>query len=206
VADSKASPPVSRPAAKSEGHGESRTSGYLKQAGVILGLISGVVGLLFLLFPGLRPEAPGAGRDESASLSGLSLVAPTTKGQYLDSSDQKKDGFTREQLEQPGAMASFKLTATGYKGKELTLQRQLIDVGSGDVIGETRDFTFEPGDVLKDRPFWYWLPLRPGRGIYVMVFKLFADRDPLAVECKQTEPFAGVAGKTAAQVSNRCPA
>jgi hypothetical protein len=205
VANSKASPPVSQPAAKSAAPGESRTSGYLKQAGVIVGLISGVVGLLFLLFPGLRPEAPGAGRDESASMSGLSLVAPATKGQYLDYSDQKKDGFTKEQLDQRGAVASFKLTVMGYKGKELTLQRQLIDAGSGDVIGETRDFTFQPGDALKDRPFWDWVPLRPGPGIYVMVFKLFADRDPLAVDCKQTEAF-GFAGRTAAQVSNRCPA
>ena len=205
MADSKASPPASRPAAKGEAHGESRTSGYLKQAGVIVGLISGVVGLLFLLFPGLRPEAPGAGRDQSASLSGLSLVAPSTKGQYLDYSDQKKDGFTEKQLDQPGAMASFRLTVTGYKGKELTLQRQLIDAGSGDVIGETRDFTVQPGDVLKDRPFWDWVALRPGHSTYVMVFKLFADQDPLAVECKQTEPFR-LAGKAATQVSNRCPA
>jgi hypothetical protein len=173
---------------------------------VIVGLISGVVGLLFLLFPGIRPESPSAGRDRSASLTGLKLE-PTTRGHYLDYADLRKSGLTKGQLDQQGAMATFKVTLVGYKGKSLPLQRQLVDVDSGDVIGETRDFTLEPNsDAENGMPFWDWVPLRPGRGSYVMVFKLFADPNAPAVECKQTRVFGGLAGRTAGSPGSLCPA
>src|SRR5262249_19345480 len=155
----------------------------LKQAGVIVGLISGVVGLLFLLFPGIRPATPAGPRDRSATLSDVSAPSPATRGQYLDYADLKKAGLTKAQLEQRGAMSSFKVTLVGYKGKTLPLQRQVVDLSTGDVIGETRDFTLRPNsDAENHRPFWDWVPLRPGRGSYVMVFKLFADPNAPAVE------------------------
>src|SRR5689334_23913117 len=148
-------------------------SRYLKQAGVVLGLISGIVGLLFLLFPGLRPEAPGASRDRSATVSGLEVDRHATRGQYLDYSDQSKTGLTKAQLAQPGATASFKLTLVGYKSAKLTLQRQLVDLRTGNVIGKARDYTLEPTrDAINGQPWWDWVPLRPGSGSYVMVFKL----------------------------------
>lgn len=177
---------------------------FAKQAGVIVGLISGVVGLVFLFFPQLTPGQDEPPADQSARISGVVSNPRTTRGQFLDYSDQPKLGFTKEQLATMGASAFARVEIVGYRGKALTLERQLINAGTGDVVGEARDFTVTPPANRVTHRWWDWVPLRPGRGAYVMVIKLLDERQQAAIACGQSAPFGGLRGFAPAKPPQLC--
>jgi hypothetical protein len=177
---------------------------FAKQAGVIVGLISGVVGLIFLFFPQVRPERHGPNPDQSAKISGVVSNPRTTRGQFLDYSDQSKLGFTKEQLAIVGASAFARVEIVGYRGKTLTLERQLVDAETGDVVGQARDFTVTPPATRVTHRWWDWVPLRPGRGTYVMVIKLLDERGEAAIACGQSPSFGGLGGFAPAKPPQLC--
>ncbi len=165
-----------------------------KQAGVVIGVLSGAAGLLFLFFPGLRPERSEPPPDQSAAITGVVLNPRTTRGQYLDYSDQSKLGFTKQQLAVVGASAFARVQIVGYRDKTLTLARQLVDARTGDVVGQTRDFLVTPPADKVTHRWWDWVPLRPGRGSYVMVIKVIDEKQGTAIACGQTDLFGGLGG------------
>jgi hypothetical protein len=183
---------------------EGRTLTFAKQAGVIVGLISGVVGLVFLFFPQFRPERQEPNPNQSARVSGVVSNPRTTRGQFLDYSDQPKTGFTKEQLAIVGASAFARVEIVGYRGKTLTLERQLVDARTGDVIGQARDFTVTPPANSVTHRWWDWVPLRRGRGNYVMVIKLLDEREEAAIACGQSPPFGGLSGFATAKPLHLC--
>ena len=144
----------------------------LKQAGVIIGVLSGAAGLIVIFFPGVVRERSEPTPDQSAAITGVVLNPRTTRGQYLDYSDQSKEGFTPRQLKVPGASAFARVQIVGYRGKKLTLARQLVDARTGDVVGQARDFQVTPPAEKVTHRWWDWVPLRPGRGSYVIVIKV----------------------------------
>lgn len=175
-----------------DGPRDGRVMRFAKQASVILGLVTGTIGLIFLLFPGTRPGQDTHPPNQSASIGGMVVNSHTTKGQFLDYSDQSKQGFTAEQLAVPGASAFVNVRLVGYRGKTLTFERQVVD-SKGDVMpGTSRDFEVTPpiGDVT--HPWWDWTPLRPGTGSYAMVIKVLDEGS--AIACAESEPFGGLAG------------
>jgi hypothetical protein len=166
----------------------------VKQAGVVVGLISGAVGLFFLFFPQFRPERHGPPPNQSADIARLKLNPRITKGNYLDYADQDKSGFTKQQLAQLGASAFARITIVGYRGKPLTMEQQVVDSRTGQVVGETRDFTVTSTADTNSHRWPYWVPLPAGRGSYVMVIKVLDENGTSAIACGQTEPFGGAAG------------
>lgn len=177
---------------------------FAKQAGVIVGLISGVVGLVFLFFPQFRPERDEPTPDQSATVSGVVSNPRTTRGQFLDYSDQPREGFTKEQLATVGASAFARVEIVGYRDKTLTLERQLVDARTGDVVGQARDFRVTPPADRVVHRWWDWVPLRQGRGNYVMVIKLLDEREEAAIACGQSPPFGGLGGLAAARRIHLC--
>jgi hypothetical protein len=177
-----------------------------KQASVVVGLVSGVVGLFFLFFPQFRPERHGPPPDQSADIAKIALNPRITHGNYLDYADQKKDGYTKDQLAELGASAFARVTIVGYKGKPLTMEQQVVDALTGNVVGQTRDFTVTPtADTVSHR--WpYWVPLPHGRGSYVMVIKVLDEKATSAIVCQQTGLFGGTAGLVPAKAPQVCEA
>ena len=177
---------------------------HVKQAGVVIGVLSGAIGLFFLLFPQYRPERSDPTPDQSAAITGVVVNPRTTRGQYLDYSDQSKLGFTKEQLGVVGASAFARVQIVGYRGKTLTLARQLVDLSTGDVVGQARDFLVEPPADKVSHRWWDWVPLRNGRGSYMMVIKLLDEKQSAAIACGQTEPFGGLEGSLPATAPRIC--
>jgi hypothetical protein len=177
---------------------------FAKQAGVVVGLVSAVAGLFFLFFPQYRPERGGPNPDQSATVSGVVRNPHTTRGQFLDYSDQSKLGLTKEQLTELGASAFARVEIVGYRGKELTLERQLVDARTGNVVGQARDFAVTPTADKVTHRWWDWVPLRPGRGSYVMVIKVLDERQSAAIACGQTPPFGGRGGLVRAEPPQLC--
>ena len=167
---------------------------FAKKAGVIVGLISGVSGLFFLFFPQYRPERSEPAPDQAAAITGVVLNPHTTRGQYLAYSDQSALGFTKQQLAVLGASAFARVKIVGYRNKTLTLARQVIDARSGDVVGQARNFRVTPPADSVTHRWWDWVPLRKGRGSYIMVIKLLDEQQKSAIACGQTGPFGGREG------------
>jgi hypothetical protein len=166
-----------------------------KQATVIVGLVSGTVGLLFLFVPGLRPGS-GSDAPQAAKITGVTLNPRTTHGQFLDYSDRSKLGFTRQQLAVVGASIFARIEIDGYRGKSLVLERQILDATTNNVVGTTRDYNVKPPTDQVTSRWSDWAPLRPGSRSYVMVIKVYDERSHLAIACGQTPPFGGIAAKT----------
>jgi hypothetical protein len=191
-------------AAPAEGSRDGRVMRLAKQGSVILGLVSGTIGLLFLLIPGIRPGQGAPPADQSASIGGMVLNPHTTRGQFLDYSDQSKLGFTPQQLAILGASAFARVQLVGYRGKTLTFERQIVDAKTGDVVGQARDFTVTPTAEKVTHRWWDWAPLRPGTGSYVMVIKILDERRLTAIACGQSDAFGGLAGILAATPPRLC--
>jgi hypothetical protein len=177
----------------------------VKQASVIVGLVSGFVGLLFLFVPGIRPGQGGPPADQSASITGMVVNAHTTKGQYLDYSDQSKAGFTLPQLAVVGASAFARVQIVGYRGKTLTLERQVVDA-NGNVLGpaSARDFTVTPPADRVTHRWWDWTPLPTGRGTYAIVIKVLDPKQKAAIACEEGTPFSGLGGSGGAKPPQLC--
>jgi hypothetical protein len=185
--------------------GDGRMINLAKKAGIVVGLISGVLGLVFLLFPGLRPDVGRPTPEQKAEVKGLVVTPQTTRGQFLDYSDQSKLGFTKEQLAVVGTSAFASVHLVGYTGKTLTLERQLVDTRTGDVVGQARDFRVKPSAEDVTHRWWDWAPQRPGRGSYILVIKVLDEKQHSAIACGQSAPFAGAAGSLPGRELHLCP-
>jgi len=171
---------------------------------VFVGLISGAAGLFFLFFPQFRPEVSKPVADQSATIGGVVVNQHTTRGNYLVYSDQSKLGFTKQQLSVMGASAFARVTVVGYRNRKLTLARQVIDARTGNLVGEARDFHVTPPADRVTHRWWDWVPLRSGRGSYIMVIKLLDDEQKSAIACGQTRTFGGLAGRLPATPPQIC--
>jgi hypothetical protein len=90
----------------------------VKQASVVVGLISAAVGLFFLLFPQFRPERGQSSPEQSASVDRISPPnRHTTRGDFLDYIERQKVGLTKQQLQEVGASAFATIKIVGYKGR-----------------------------------------------------------------------------------------
>ena len=183
------------PAAPAAPAGDGRTMRLAKQATVIVGLVSGTVGLLFLFVPSLRPGG-GSDAPQSARISGVKLNPRTTNGQFLDYSDKSKLGFTQKQLAVVGASIFARIEIDGYRGKSLTLERQLVDTRTNNVVGTTRDYDVKPSKDQVTSRWSDWVRLRKGSGSYVLVLKVYDAQTHLSLACGQTDPFGGLAART----------
>jgi hypothetical protein len=177
-----------------------------KQASVIVGLVSGTVGLLFLFVPGIRPGQGGPPAEQAAAITGMVVNPHTTKGQFLDYSDQTKMGFTRRDLAVVGASAFARVKIVGYRGKTLTLERQVVDA-NGNVSSEAsaRDYTVTPPADRVTHRWWDWTPLPRKRGRYAIVIKVLDPTNQMsAIACAEGTPFAGLDGASGPNPPQLC--
>jgi len=94
-----------------------------------------------------------------------------------------------------GASAFARIKVTGYRGKPLTIERQVVNAGTGNVVGQARDFTVTPSADTNSHRWWDWVPLRAGHGAYLMVIKVIDPHEHAAIACGQTTAFGGLEGK-----------
>jgi len=184
--------------------------GLAKQASVVVGLVTGVVGLFFLFFPQFRPEREEVSPEQRARIFDITANARTRQEDYFDYTERSKEGFTKEQLAEIGASAFASVNIVGYNGKTVTTVSQLVDARTGRSVSKADDRTITPPRNNVTAPWSNWERLRPGRGSYIMVMKLLdgpiGATGVKVIACGQTKQFGGLAGfvpvKTAPRV---CP-
>lgn len=154
-----------------------------------------MLGLVFLLFPDLRPDpTPSEG---SATLSRPTLEQPVTFGQYLDRMELARDAYEPEQLAEPGVLTGLQVEIKGYRGESLPLRWFLLDQGTHEIVDQqSRRHAFEPDrDVARfSWPVWVALPAEPGT--FRVVFEIYSpDAKPgrtghAPLHTVETEPFS----------------
>jgi hypothetical protein len=157
----------------------------------VVGLISGVLGLVFLVIPVLKPEAGGA-RKTSARLTQIDLEPRISRGQYLARTDQPTVGFTKQQLAVRGAFILFRVRIRGFENIPLTLRRELVNARTGNEMSESSAFTIKPPNDEIERDWHDWIPLSGREGQYFAIIKLLAKGEDAPLATLKTEAFSGL--------------
>lgn len=159
----------------------------------VVGLISGVLGLVFLVLPGLKPEASDGGTHAtSARLTQIDLEPRISRGQYLARTDQPTSGFTTRQLAVRGAFIRFRVRITGFENDPLTLRRELVDARTGNEMSESSAFTIKPSSDEVERDWHDWIPLSGRKGQYFAIIKLLAEGEDAPLATLKTDAFSGL--------------
>ena len=174
--------------------GERPRRDYLKLAGAIVGLVAGVVGLLFTFFPNLRPS--GDAPERSATVSDVRLTPNVPFRFYLARSDQSPAPFTAAQLARRGAYVEFGVSTTGYKGREVLLKWELFDKESGEQVNESRATSVRPTNATTAATWRFFIPLPERAGPLYAIVALLERKEHSTVEL-DSEPTPEFAGLTA---------
>lgn len=105
--------------------------GIVGQAAVVVGLIGGIVGLVFTFVPGLRP---GSNTNPTADLELADVNGRATLREYLNSEGIPPGTLSPGALKRLGVLATIHYTSSGLGGKELPLVVSLTSRETGHVV------------------------------------------------------------------------
>ena len=152
-----------------------------------VGFVATLLGLVFVLFPALKPDEPAV--KQGAMLSNAT-VEQLSFGQYLDREDLDRAPYDASALGRRGIFVEFDFVIDGFKNKQLPLRWQLVDISDGEQLGKSRDTLIEP-EAATDQgsvPVWVPLPRRRVRRAYVQL-QLYEKADELPIGRLRTPPF-----------------
>ena len=153
----------------------------LTLVGTIVALVSGVVGLLFVLKPDLKPS--GKAPKQAATLSQASFEQSAPYSEYLAKTNVPTGSYTKRLLARRGALVGVHVAVTGYEGNHLLLIWKLFEKPSGNQIDESKATTpttykITPSNETTEGTPFVWVPL-PGRpGKFVAHVELVQQEDP----------------------------
>jgi hypothetical protein len=146
----------------------------LAQAGTIVGLIGGIVGLVFVLKPGWKPTpTPDVGKVE---ISDVRVRQPVTFKRYLQRIKQPPGTMSREFLLRRGTMIEFHMHIEGFKGKALPLRWELNDAKTEELVGQNESVSLTPSTNDEGRKWFVWVPTPRTRGTYYVTVTLYQPR------------------------------
>ncbi|HKG42673.1 MAG TPA: hypothetical protein VKB10_00340 [Gaiellaceae bacterium] len=164
----------------------------LALAGTVIGLISGVVGLVFVFKPDLKPS--GKAPKQAANLSQLRVEPSAAYREYLARIDISAGPYTARQLARRGALLRFRVAVTGFEGKRLILKWELFDRADGKQINESKATTVTPSTETNEAIWYFWVPLPRRRGKFYAVVELKQEKKNhlLSLDTLETAPFRGL--------------
>lgn len=163
-------------------------------AGVAGGLATtlGIVGGVFDLFPGLRPDEP-CPRVHAIELTEARVDRAITRAQSLDLLGGSKEGLPPERLAQPGKLVSVQATAVGYEDAPLEARTWVVTAGGAPVAEpELQDLLVEewtPDGCEDEKAFRAWSPDPRRAGEYVIKVEVRPAESREVIEEARTEPF-----------------
>jgi hypothetical protein len=184
----------SRRRRRTEASGRKRPTptALLALAGTLIGLVSGIVGLVFLFKPDLQPSGEAA--KQAATLSQLTMKPNASFREYLARVDLPATPYTEGKLARRGALLRFRVGITGFEGDRLILKWELFDAASGDQINESKATSIRPTTETNEANWHFWVPLprRAGKFYAVVELKQQKKHHLLALDTLQTDPFRGL--------------
>lgn len=140
----------------------------LGQTAALVGVIGGVVGLVFVFRPGWKPQAPvDVGK---AVVTAVRVHQPVTFRRYLQRLQLSSGTVSTEQLSRRGVLITFHVQISGFKGKQLPLRWELNDKATGDLVSEDEAVSIVPSTNDEGRVWFVWVPSpTKARDYYVTV-------------------------------------
>jgi hypothetical protein len=162
------------------------------QAAAVVGLIAGILGLLFTFAPGLRPEKK-AKVQQTATLELADVNDAATLREYLGAEGIATGDFAPSILARTGVLATVRYTSTGLEGKKLPLVVSLTDRATGMVACE-HTYEVAAGDGTPP-VFRAWAPYparSPAGATFNLHVTLFApDRKPPPLDARDHNGLPG---------------
>ena len=141
------------------------------QISAIVGLIAGILGLVFIAFPALRPEAP---QDTgTVEVSDVRVRQPVTFARYLKRLKLPPGQLSEEFLARRGVMIEFQTQIEGFRGKQLPLRWELNDAATNDVVDEDQAVTIKPSTNNEGRTWFVWAPAPETTGKYYVTVTIY---------------------------------
>jgi hypothetical protein len=138
------------------------------QITAVVGLITGILTLVFIVRPGWQPTPPP---DEGkAEISEIAVVQPVTFRRYLQRLGLSAGTMSQQQLKRLGVLVEFHYEITGFRQKQLPLRWELNDTATNDLVAEDQAVTITPATNVEGRDWFVWVPTpKTGRKYYVTV-------------------------------------
>jgi len=168
--------------------------GLVGQVGAVVGLVGGLLGLLFTFAPGLRPEK---GAEPTAKIERADVNERATMREHLSAEHIPVGQLSPQALRWVGALTTVRYTSTGLDGKQLRLYVSLTNRDTGRIACEhTYDVAAGDGGQLTFRA-WTPFPARPRRAgeqfnLHVTLFRPGKDRNELDATDRNGIPSPGV--------------
>jgi hypothetical protein len=166
----------------------------LAVAGAIVALVSGLLGLLFLLKPDLKPS--GKAPTQAAKLSEL-RVEPAAFHEYLDRLGSPAQPYTERDLARRGELLLFRVAITGFEGKHLVLRSELFARGGGKQLAESKARKITPTNETVEASQYLWVPIPNRSGKFYAVVELGQQKEGYfqSLDTLETQSFSGVASR-----------
>jgi hypothetical protein len=146
-----------------------------------------LIGLIFVLWPTLKPEEPPTTKAATLSVT----LDRVSLGQYLDRTGQSRVGYPSAVLRRQGALVRFIVNIKGYRNTRLLLAWQLIDAQSGDLISQARNHHVA-AEVTEDQggePIWVPVP-RGCQRRFVIELELLDESRAISLASTRTPRFS----------------
>jgi hypothetical protein len=157
----------------------------------IVGLVSGIIGLVFLFAPDLQPS--GEPEEQAATLSHLQVRPNASFREYLARVDLPRTGYTAAQLARRGALLQFRIRTSGFEGTRLILKWELYDDATGEQVNESKATILKPTAKTNEANWRFWVPVPHRRGPFYAVVELQQQKQDfrLPLDTIESQPFAG---------------
>ena len=165
----------------------------LAQAGALVGLIAGIVGLVFVIRPGWKPDAPvDVGK---ADITEVSVRQPVTFRRYLQRLKLPPGSLSSEQLNRLGVLIAFEAQISGFKGKELPLRWELNKHPGGELVAADEAVSIVPSTNDEGRTWFVWAPTPKTDGRYYVTVTIYQPPQggvDVPLEDFESPPFRGL--------------
>jgi hypothetical protein len=150
--------------------------GLVGKLTALVGLITGVVTLLFLFFPGLKPVHVDVG---TAAITDVKTLQPVTERRYLQEMELPKGTMSRASLDQPGVLVSFHYQLEGFGGRAIPLRWELNNAKTNDLVDQDQALSITPTTNSEGRDWDVWVPQPKRQGTYYITVTLYQPQKQL---------------------------
>jgi hypothetical protein len=153
----------------------------------IVAVVGSLVGLVFAVWPSVKPDGPALAKD--ATVSRLSADEVITRRQYFQRAQLPTQGFSRDQLMRRGLYLTFDLSIDGYRGQKLPLRWELVNATTGSQTADGESTIFKPLAAHDAASWQEWIPLPKGRRTYVVFVRLYDPTGKVPLASQRSAPI-----------------
>jgi hypothetical protein len=165
--------------------------GVVGKMTALVGLVTGVVTLLFLFFPGLKPVHVDVG---TAAITDVQVRKPVTLHRYLQETQSEEGSMSPAFLKQPGVLVSFHYQLEGFGGRTIPLRWELNNAKTNDLVAQDQAISIKPTTNSEGRDWYVWVPQpKPHSRYYITVTLYQPEKQLVPLKHFDTKPFTGSA-------------